>query len=175
MKGRVEMLRLFYQIKDLNFGKLMTLYWESNSLNAQELYSDLDRNTAILRAEEDFYRYLQEDFFRIPNAAYAVWEENGVYITALRLEPYQDGLLLEALETHPEYRNKGFAKRLIRGVLQHLEKQGSTVVYSHISKRNTASLKTHLSCGFQRVSEQAVYIDGSVTNRACTMRYAAGR
>jgi len=169
------MLRLFYQIKDLNFGKLMTLYCESNSLNAQEQYRELDTNTAILRVEEGFYRYLQEDFFRVPDAVYAVWEENGVYITALRLEPYQDGLLLEALETHPEYRNKGFAKRLIQEVLRNLEKQGCTVVYSHISKQNIASLKADLSCGVQRVSEQAVYIDGSVTNRACTMRYAAGR
>lgn len=165
------MLQLFYKLKDLSFGKLMTLYSESNCLNAKELYSELDMNAALLKVEEAFYQYLHDDFFPTTGAIYAVWEENGIYISALRLESYRDGLLLEALETHPEYRNKGFAKKLINDVLKNLKKQGSVVLYSHVSKRNTASLKTHFSCGFQKISEEASYIDGSVTDRACTMKY----
>ena len=100
-----------------------------------------------------------------------MWEEDSRYISALRMEPYKDGLLLEALETHPDYRCRGYAKKLISAVLDHLLSQESKPIYSHINKRNVASLNTHTACGFQRISEQAVYIDGSVTPHCCTMRY----
>ncbi len=165
------MLLLFYRLKDLHFGKLMALYAQSNKENAGELYGKLESGEAILRVEGSFYQYLREDFFSVPGAVYAVWEENGQYISALRLEPYQDGLLLEALETHPSFRQKGYAARLIRSVIDHLRQQGQTVIYSHVAKRNKASLCTHKSCGFFQVSDWAEYIDGSITQRSCTMKY----
>ena len=148
----------------------MDLYSEGNAENARDLYPDMDLNQGILQAENDFYTYLREVLFATPGAMYAVWEEEGVYISALRLEPYRDGLLLEALETHPDYRKQGYAKKLLLATLTLLTDMEATVVYSHIHKGNVPSLKTHLSCGFERISEQAVYIDGSVTNRCCTMQ-----
>ena len=165
------MLRLFYQLKDLHFGDLMALYAQSNMEDADELYSELEAGEAILQVEASFYQYLREDFFTVPGAIYAVWEENNQYISALRLEPYQDGLLLEALETHPSFRRKGYAAKLIHSVTEHLTQQGQSVIYSHVSKQNTASLRTHESCGFFKVSDQAAYVDGSVTQRSCTMKY----
>lgn len=165
------MLKLFYKLQDMNFGKLMELYAEGNAENAEEFYPDDEKNVAILKVEQAFHQYLREDFFRADGAVYAVWEQGREYISALRLEAYQDGLLLEALETHPEFRRKGYAKALILAVLEHLQQQGSVTVYSHVGKRNTASLRTHLSCGFQRVTEQAVYIDGTVTLHSCTMLF----
>lgn len=163
------MLKTVFRLRELDFSKLMALYAEGNAENALDLYSHLEKESGIIAAENDFYGYLQDVFFRTPGAVYAVWEEDGVYLSALRLEPYKDGLLLEALETHPDYRRQGYARKLITGTLRWLRDQGSGPVYSHIHKRNQASLKTHLSCGFQRISEQAVYIDGSVTDRSCTM------
>ena len=44
-------------------------------------------------------------------------------------------------------------------------------VYSHVGKRNAGSLKVHERCGFRRISEQAVYIDGSVNGKCCTLCY----
>lgn len=163
------MFKIVFQLRELNFGKLMELYSEGNAENAECSYPYLERNQGITAAENDFYGYLREVFFRTSGAVYALWEADGVYISALRLEPYKDGLLLEALETHPSYRRQGYAKKLITATLRWLEEQGKGPVYSHVHKRNTASLMTHLSCGFQRISEQAVYIDGSVTDRSCTM------
>ncbi len=168
--GGISVLKLAFHLRELNFSALMDVYAEGNAENAEEFYPNEDRNTAILRAEEFFYQYLSHSFFSVKDAVYAVWEEKGMYFSALRLEPYRDGLLLEALETHPDYRRQGYAKKLLLAVLQWLRQQGSGPVYSHIHKRNTASLQTHLSCGFERISEQAVYIDGSVTDRSCTMR-----
>ena len=165
------MLKLAYNLGELNFSSLMAVYAQGNKVNAQEFYPEEDENVGILRAEDDFYQYLSQSFFSVKGAVYAIWQENGQYISVLRLEPYQDGLLLEALETHPDHRRQGYAKELILAVLRWLKAQGGAPVYSHIHKRNQASLQAHLSCGFERISEQAVYIDGSVTNRSCTMCY----
>ena len=165
------MLCNFFSLKELNFGKLMDLYAEGNLKKAREEFSADDLNLGILKAEQDFYLYLKDVFFTVDNALYCVWEEKGKYLSALRLEPYREGLLMEALETHPDYRQMGYAKRLILEVLASLKNTGITAVYAHVHKKNVASLQTHIACGFQRVSEQAVYIDGSVNSFCCTMRY----
>ena len=109
---------------------------------------------------------MNEVFFRTPNAVYAIWEEDGKYISALRLEPYREGLLLEALETAPIYRRQGFAEKLMLSVL---DKFSDTKIYSHVSKRNLPSLRIHEKCGFRRILEYAAYIDGSVNRRCCTL------
>lgn len=153
----------------LDFSKLMEVYAEGNRENGEEFYPSEPPHRQILLAEESFYQYLREVFFRTAGAYYAVWTLEGRYVSALRLEPYRDGLLLEALETAPEMRRKGYAAALIRAVL---EEVGDTPVYSHVRKRNTASLKAHAACGFQRVLEHAACIDGSVLQSQCTLRYS---
>ena len=165
------MLHVYHRLSDLNFVKLMDLYSEGNKENAQAHYPASDRYTALFNVEQDFYQYLLEIFFPTKGAFYAVWEENGAYLSALRMEPYRNGLLLAALETHPDYRRSGYAKALISSTLKQLEQTGVSFVYAHVHKRNEASLRSHLSCGFTRVSEQAVYIDGSVNTRYCTLQY----
>lgn len=165
------MLCVYCNLKELNFGQLMELYGGGNRENAEYQYPGDDLNIGILKSEQDFYQYLQEVFFTTEGASYAVWEEHGCYMSALRLEPYRDGLLLEALETHPGYRRRGYAKTLISAVLEVLKQSGISTVYAHVDKRNEASLRAHVSCGFRRVAEQAVYIDGSVNRRGCTLQY----
>ena len=97
----------------------------------------MSRRNRLTLAEQDFRQYLDEVFFRTTDAVCAVWEEKGNYVSALRLEPYKDGLLLEALETHPDQRMKGYAAMLISAVQQHLE---SVKIYSHVSKCNTVAM-----------------------------------
>lgn len=160
------MLIVAKSIKDLSFGKLMEVYTEGNLENGQDLWPHEPEARQIALAEQEFYQYLQQVFFRTPDARYLIWEENGRYVSALRLEPYQDGLLLEALETAPEMRKKGYAARLVRAALEHA---GEGTVYSHVGKRNVASLRTHEACGFRRLLDYAVYADGSVNDRCCTL------
>ena len=162
------MLKLIRTVKELCFSQLMEVYSESNRENGAEFYPQLSSVEQRLRAEQDFYVFLQ-DFFRAEHAVYAVWEENGRYLSALRLEPYRDGTLLEALETAPEYRRKGFGRKLILEALNSLSREIALPVYSHVDKRNVASLAIHKACGFERISDTAVYIDGSVSNRCCTL------
>ena len=157
------MLLIAKRLEELDFSALMDIYVEGNLEKAEE-YGD----GGLLRAEREFYDYLREDFFRQQGAFYAVWTEQGSYVSALRLEPYKDGWLLEALETAPADRKKGYAKRLMGEVLEYM---GQAVVYSHVSRRNEASLRTHYACGFQKYLDHVVYLDGSVTNWGVTLKF----
>ncbi len=161
------MLKIIKNMKDLDFQQLMEVYAESVALNGKEFYPDLEPSLQILREEESFYAFLRI-FFQRPDAFYAVNEQDGKYVSALRLESFNDGLLLEALETAPEYRQKGFGKELVRQALSYAKTLGYHKVYSHISRRNRASINLHLSCGFHKILDHAVYIDGSVSHNADT-------
>lgn len=161
------MLILATKLCELSFTGLMTVYEEGNQENGALMYPELPENRQILNAEQSFYQYLKESFFPTKGAVYAIWEEGGIYISALRLEPYEDGLLLEALETAPAYRRKGYAEKLIRSVQGNFPQK----MYSHISKRNAPSLAVHEKCGFRKVLDYARYIDGSVARNAVTLCY----
>lgn len=156
--------------RQLNFGALMSLYAEENQGNGQLWYPDLSSREQILQAEQSFYDYLREEFFVSADARYWIWEENGTYVSALRQHAYRDGLLLEALITATEWRRKGYASTLVQEMLAHNPKRK---IYAHIDKKNRASLALHEKCGFRLISDSAVYLDGSVTNRSFTYLYHA--
>lgn len=160
------MLIIAKKLRELFFGQLMEIYMEGNLENGQEFWPEEPEDRQLALAEQEFYNYLDQVFFRTPDAFYAVWQEAGKYVSALRIEPFRDGMLLEALETRPDSRRRGYAKALITGVL---DKFPDVKVYSHVSKRNLASLKTHESCGFERLLDYAVYLDGSVKQHMVTM------
>lgn len=162
------MLIVAGKMRDIAFFKLMETYQEGNLENGQERWPDEPAGRQLALAETDFYNFLQQVFFKTDGAVYLIWEEKGTYISALRLEPYRDGLLLAALETHPQMRKQGFAEKLVKAALEYV---GETVVYSHVSRNNTASLRTHEKCGFEKALDYAVYADGSVNNRCFTLRY----
>ena len=161
------MLILAHSIRELRLRDLMEVYEDSNREKAGD-WPNLPPMFALQLAEQDHREYLQEVFFRTPGAVLAVWEENGTYVSALRLEPYKDGLLLNALETVPIHRKQGYAARLIRAVQENM---GNVKIYSHVNKRNMPSLKTHEACGFRAISDCAVFLSGSVDYRSCTLLY----
>ena len=167
------MLLTAHSMKDLSFPKLMEVYAEGSRKTGAARYprESLQRQQAL--AEEDFREYLSQVFFRETDTVYLVWEEQGRYVSALRLEPWQDGCLLEGLETAPEARRKGYAARLLRAAQAYLEEKGPVRLYSHVAKGNTASLEVHRSCGFQPYLDYARYIDGSVDRWGLTLRYVS--
>ena len=162
------MLKIIGNMADISLPSLMAVYEDSNRENASEFWPNLPEGFALQMAEQEFAQYLREIFFKTKDAVYAVWEADGVYVSALRLEPYRDGLLLEALETAPSERGKGYAQKLVHGVLCRI---GDRKVYSHVGKRNASSLSVHKRCGFQFLEDHAVYIDGSVNHRCVTLLY----
>lgn len=161
------MLEVFDSLKNLNFQMLMDVYAQSNRENGAIYFPQLSELQGISMAEQQFYTFLQEVFFKTPDSRYCVWLEDGRYVSALRLEPYRDGLLLEALETAPQNRRKGYGHSLM---LAALEQTQGRPVYSHVGKRNTASMALHMGCGFEKIQDCAVYIDGSVSQNAVTLK-----
>lgn len=164
------MLLLFSSCQGLRFNELMEVYLESNRAKTS-VWHDLPPMFALELAERDFRQYLEEVFFHTPEAVLAVWEESAKYVSALRLEPYKDGLLLEGLETAPEERKLGYAASLLKAVQGHLATQGPVKLYSHVHKTNIPSMRTHEACGFKRISDHAVYINGNVDYRCYTLLY----
>ena len=162
------MLVVIGSMRELRFGELMQVYGESNLEKGRRcwLYETEDRQLAL--AEQDLYDYLRQCIFAVPDAALCVWQESGHYVSALRLEPWKDGLLLTGLETAPERRGKGYARALIRAVQGYLVQQGKGKLYSHINKSNTASICVHEKCGFRRIYDYAAYVDGSVDRASKT-------
>ena len=163
------MLKIVKSMSQLDISKLMYVYSEGNTQNGAELYPHLSIEAQIREAELDFYRYLNDVFFRIADAFYAVLESDYRYLAALRLEPYRDGWLLCALETAPGERKKGYATELINSVKKYLIVKGDFKIYSHVSKRNLASLSVHRKCGFKTLLDYAVYLDGSVLHNSYTL------
>lgn len=159
------MLTIAKKMNELSFGQLMEVYVEGCLERGQELYPEEPEPRQIALGEQEFYQYLHQVFFRTQGAVYAMWEVDGKYASALRLEPYRDGLLLEALETAPCQRRRGHAKNLI---LKVMERTGGTIIYSHVSKSNLPSIKTHESCGFRKRLNYAVCADGSVMHHMYT-------
>lgn len=127
--------------------KLMDLYREGNADNAAWFYQNKpDPEQALRRAEADFLAFLRDSFFpEQENTYYILTSSDGTWVSALRLD--RSGWI-EALETHPKHRRKGLASLLLRLVIEDRRRQGPVILRDKISKSNTASLRTHLSCGF---------------------------
>lgn len=164
------MLKVFDHCDHIDFRQLMDVYEQWNYAYGKGKYPKLSGNLQILYAEQDFYDFLLL-FFTTKNAKYFVWAPQGRYAAALRLEPYEDGLLIEALETRPDCRRKGYATDLINATISYLRAGGPYKIYSHVQKDNEASLLVHYKCGFSILSENAMYIDGTYHNDAFTLVY----
>ena len=164
------MLKIIKTMKDLDMKQIYSVYEESIALAGKQDYPNEVDGMRILLAEQDAYSsWLQ--FFRDPNAICALWTSDGTYRSALRLDRYRDGYLLNSLETVPAARGNGSATALINAVIQYLKVKQVHKVYSHIDKSNVASIAVHTSCGFKRISDHAVYLDGSVLRSSNTYLY----
>ena len=150
------MLITITEFKDLDMRKLMDIYSESNYENTDYFYPDeTDKDVAVQKVEAGFLDFLKNDFFEQDGTSYWILEDNGVWISALRLSRIQTDLYyLEALETRPDQRGKGYASLLLSGVVESLKKAGPFRLCDCVGKKNTASLKTHEKCGFRIVSDE---------------------
>ena len=152
------MLKIIRRPKELMYSEWMHIYEESLQKQGETAYPHLSAEEQLFRAEQDFYSDLRS-FLTEDHGCCAVYDG----IAAARFEPHKDGVLLMGLETAPVARNKGAATALVNGVIRYLSERGKTIIYSHVEKRNAASLAVHKKCGFCRSEEFAVFIDGSVS------------
>ena len=163
------MLVKVVNFQELNWGAICRIYEEGFYLRGKAAYPRMPENEQILRAQEDTYHYLRDEFYTTDGAYYAFWVEENNWVSALRMRYYRDGILLDALETAPDCRNCGYARRLLQEVLSQLSPH--TKVYSRILRRNKASVHLHLQCGFKKVKPYAVFLDGTFRMDADTYLY----
>ncbi len=162
------------EYQNLDTRKLMDIYSESNYENTDYFYPDeTDKDAAVQEVEERFLDFLKNDFFNIKDATYWILEINDVWVSALRTCQIQEGLFyLEALETRPDHRRKGYGSILLSSVADSLKEDGPFRLCSCVSKKNTASLKTHEKSGFQIVSEEGYdYLHKEADDHAFGLEY----
>lgn len=157
------MLKICLRYDELNIQDLMRVYEEMLLKKGEQ------EGVSAFQIENDFRSYLEDDFFAMTGAFYAVWVHEGQYVSALRLEPYQDGVLLTGLETAPAERCKGHATRLLHAVKEYVQGANCLPIYSHIHKRNPGSLSVHRASGFKQHHDFGRLIDGTVSNNYYTM------
>ena len=170
-KGGGEVLKIATSMRQLPFQQLMEIYQETNIRSAQRHWSAYSPERGLAIAEDRFYEELQCGFFSIPHAMYCLWMVEGECVSALRLEPWQDGWLLAALETAPDRRKQGHAQALLRAVQGYLSAQGAVKLDSHIHFRNKASIHVHEACGFRKITDTAKLLDGTITTQMSTYHY----
>lgn len=169
------MLRRLETFAQVDGRRLMDLYREDNVENTDYFYPDVeDKVEALARVERDFLHYLETDFFPKPGNMYWVLEENGVWVSALRLSETAPGdYYLEALSTHLDFRRQGCAVRLLEAVLAELKAKGPFRLRDCVGKKNVPSLGVHEKCGFRIAAQDGTdYLSGEVNERCYGMEYA---
>lgn len=169
------MLHVVRRFEDLDGTRLMEIYAESNSENAESFYPDLsDRAEGVRRVEQGFLEFLKERFYALPDPIYWILEEDGLWVSALRTNQPEPGLYyLEALETRPDCRRQGCACRLLNRVLDVLKESGPFRLCDCVGKNNAPSLRTHAKCGFRITAEDGFsHLSGETNPRSYSLEYS---
>lgn len=139
---------------DIDFDKLMEVYYESNMENIEKSsYFSVESIDAFREKEifdnykKDYINYLKEDFLANKENYIAIIRNKDTYLSALRLHYEEDCYLIEALETNPDFRNRGYGEKLLKSVLIKFPKK--TVFNSEVGLNNKKSLGLHKKLGFK--------------------------
>ena len=98
--------------------------------------------------------FLINEFYKNNIASYWILSVDDEWKSALRTLKVKDGFYyLEALETKPEERGKGYGCRLLSMVIVALKKEGPFILSDNVGKHNYPSLRIHEKCGFSVVSD----------------------
>ena len=172
--GGEKMLLKITDGQALDERKLMDVYAESNLENTDFFCpEEPDKEAAGRMVESGFLDFLKNEFFKEPKAVCWVLEEDGVWVSALRICRIPEGpYYLEALETRPDRRRQGYGVRLLSEVLDAMKAEGPFRLCDCVGKKNAASLKTHEKCGFRIVSEQGYdYLHREADDRDFGLEY----
>ena len=136
-----------------------------HSVYSESSYELAKKEHKTIGEAEQYYVEKFLDKFKSRNeTTYYVWEVNGEWVSALRLIKLEDFYFMEALETAPEHRRKGYASQLIQILTQQLEVE-HVIIRSKVRKINIASLLTHQKCGFVIEEEKEEYFYGMLYKR----------
>lgn len=154
------MFEIIKDFRKLNMRSLLQVYEEEIQKQGAENYPQMDDNLRILESEQDTYSYFKL-FLSQSGSLCCIWNMEGEYVSALRVEHYLDGVLITGLATCPKYQKKGYAYKLMDSTIKYLHECGTIKIYSHIRKDNIPSIKVHEKCGFVRIKDTASFLDRS--------------
>lgn len=139
------------KIDEINLEKLMDIYeesnWENLSMVTTESCKISDKNILYQKVRSSYKSYLKTDFFKNGKNFLAILIDENNYLAAIRLYDEGDFYLLEALETKPEYRRRGYGESLLREVFSYFEK--GSQIRSEVFLSNKKSLALHKKLGFE--------------------------
>ena len=134
------MLRKLTELSPEDGARLMAVYRESNGENAAWFAPGAPTPAeGLRRTEAGFLAWLREDFLPKKENTLWVWEEDGIFLSALRLTELDGFLWLEALETRPDRRGQGCGEQLLRALAAELSQAGGACVRSCVGKKNRLS------------------------------------
>lgn len=162
------MLLVAHGISQIELDRLASVYDGHIQEMERRMPSPYDRSERHLAAIQSFYESVRL-FFREEGAAYYILQDQSRYVAALRVQAYEDGLLLCCLETAPGDRRKGYATDLMKQTVSALRNLGYERIYSHVNRRNVPSCRVHESCGFREISKHSVFLDGRVDTSSSTL------
>ena len=171
------MLKIITNYSELDERQVMDIYSESNLDNTSYFYPDeCDKKKALQLVERDFLKYIRDEFLSKEGNSYCVYDQDGRWVSALRLYRLGEAFCyIEALETRPDCRRKGYGAALLKETADYFARQGNVRICDCVSKKNIASLRTHEKCGFQIVSEQGYdYLQGEANDGDYGMEYSSG-
>ncbi|MBQ8038276.1 MAG: GNAT family N-acetyltransferase, partial [Lachnospiraceae bacterium] len=120
-----EMLIEFGKMNEQEMHRMVReVYPEGCIENAREKYLEREDLTRAIQEEEDYFVGFLKRFMENEKNRYYVLEDDGKWVSALRLTKLDGFYYLEALETAPEHRRNGYAEALINEVISLLKKRG---------------------------------------------------
>lgn len=159
------MLLIAKSLDELRFEELAALYrYDLEVAGCEDGMCELDDDW-FLEKRSQFRTYLSARFFSQPDCLpdirpfYAIWEEDGRYVSAVRVNVYEQGLLLEALQTGEAWRKQGYATALLNAVLEYLVQRGGFPVYAHVRNYKAYVHKMLERAGFRKILDYAVRKD----------------
>lgn len=148
------MLKIITSYEQIKKRQYMDIYARSNLENTDYFFPHIkDKKLALQEAERSHLNYLKTEFLNGQNFC-AVWMEQERWLSAMRVYAIEENrYYIEALETRPAQRGKGYVTRLLCETILFLKERGCFTLSSCVSKRNFASLKAHQNAGFRIVSD----------------------
>ena len=151
------MLRVIYKTSQLDFSLISQIYESSGLEGSSTRYASGRTERHELQIRNELYDCFAE-LFRLGGFC-GLWVVEERIVSVVRIESFKDGYLVAGLATHFDFQRCGYATKLLSAVLDRI---GGTC-YSHVDKRNEASLSVHMRCGFEKLKDSARYLDGTVT------------
>ncbi|MFQ7239459.1 GNAT family N-acetyltransferase [Roseburia intestinalis] len=148
-KRRIKMLERIENVNEQVIEKMFLLYAES--------MADMEREFKDRDEMEASYAAFLKEFIENPKQMVFVETAEKQWVCGLRAVESEPGKwFLEAVETMPGHRNRGYGKKLIRHVTEFLKGIGAKKIDCIIGKSNLSSIKMHSDCGFKETKEPPV-------------------